>query len=108
MSLDLNQIIPSVVRSLAVAGVGLPLALSVSGTLNATSSFLRTQTDVAVTENATTVTKNELKADLTKACFEYLLSDSDSKAERESKDKIDEYFGGNELVYGEVCQWVYR
>ena len=106
MSLDLNQVVPSVVRSAAVAVVALPLALSVSGTLNATSSFLRAQADVAVSENASTVTKNDVKAELTEPCLEYLLSKSDSKAERASKDQLDEYFGA-EMNYGEVCKWVY-
>ena len=107
MSLDLNQIIPSVVRSAAVGVVALPLALSVSGTLNAGSSFLRAQADVAQSTNKSLVTRNNAKADLTETCLNYLLSKADSKAERTAKDAIDEYFGG-EMNYGEVCKWVYR
>ena len=107
MSLDLNQVVPSVVRSVAVAVVTLPLALSVSGTLNAGSSFLRAQADVATSESSATLTQNDVKGDLTRACLEYLLSKEDSKAERASKDQIDTYFG-NEMNYGEVCKWVYR
>ena len=106
MSLDLNQVVPSVVRSVAVAVVALPLALSVSGTLNATGSYLRAQADVASSENVSTVTKNEVRAELTGACLNYLLSKNDSKAERSAKDEIDEYFGG-EMNYTEVCKWVY-
>ena len=107
MSLDLNQVVPSVVRSVAVAVVALPLALSVSGTLNAGSSFLRAQADVASSENTATLTQNDVKGDLTRVCLDYLLSKGDSKAERAAKDGIDEYFGG-EMNYGEVCKWVYR
>ena len=107
MSLDLNQVVPSVVRSVAVAVVALPLAFSVSGTLNAGSEFLRQQAIVASSTNEATVTKNEVKATLTKTCLNYLLSKGDSKAERAAKDQIDEYFGG-EMNYGEVCKWVYR
>ena len=107
MSLDLNQIVPSVVRSVAVGVVALPLALSVSGTLNAGSSFLRAQADVATSANESEVTKNQVKAELTETCLNYLLSKGDSKAERQAKDEIDEYFGG-EMNYGEVCKWVYR
>ena len=107
MSLDLNQVVPSVVRSVAVAVVALPLALSVSGTLNAGSSFLRAQADVATSESASTLTQNDVKGDLTRSCLNYLLSKGDSKAERAAKDQIDTYFG-NEMNYGEVCKWVYR
>lgn len=107
MSLDLNQVVPSVVRSVAVAVVALPLALSVSGTLNAGSSFLRAQSEVASSESSSVLTKNDVKGDLTRVCLDYLLSKSDSKAEREAKDGIDEYFGG-EMNYAEVCKWVYR
>ena len=107
MSLDLNQVVPSVVRSVAVAVVALPLALSVSGTLNAGSSFLRAQSEVSSSENTTTLTQNDVKGELTRACLDYLLSKEDSKAERSAKDQIDEFFG-NEMNYGEVCKWVYR
>ena len=107
MSLDLNQVVPSVVRSVAVSVVALPLALSVSGTLNAGSSFLRSQADVASSENTSTLTQNDVKGDLTRVCLDYLLSKGDSKAERAAKDQIDEYFGG-EMNYAEVCKWVYR
>ena len=107
MSLDLNQVVPSVVRSAAVAVVALPLALSVSGTLNATGTYLRAQADVAKSENTSTVVKNNIKADLTESCLTYLLSKNDSKAERAAKDELDEYFGA-ELNYGEVCKWVYN
>ena len=107
MALDLNQIIPSVVRSVAVGVVVLPLSLSVSGTLNAGGSYLRAQADVAASTNKSLVTQNDAKADLTDICLTYLLSKADSKAERTSKDKIDEYFDG-EMNYAEVCKWVYR
>jgi hypothetical protein len=107
MSLDLNQVVPSVVRSVAVAVVALPLALSVSGTLNAGSSFLRAQAEVASSENTSTLTKNDVKSELTRVCLDYLLSEGNSKAERAAKDQIDEFFG-NEMNYGEVCKWVYR
>ena len=107
MSLDLNQTIPSVVRSVSVAVVALPLTFSVSGTLNAGSSFLRAQAEVATSTNESTVTKNAVKSELTKTCLNFLLSKADSKAERTAKDDIDEYFGG-EMNYAEVCKWVYR
>ena len=106
MSLDLNQIIPSVVRSVAVGVVALPLALSVSGTLNASSSLLRAQASDTISSTSSSVTKNTIKSDLTRVCAEYLLSTNDSKAERSAKDQIDEYFG-NEMNYREVCKWVY-
>jgi hypothetical protein len=107
LDLDLNQIIPSVVRSVAVGVVALPLALSVSGTLNAGSSFLRAQAEVASSENTATLAQNDVKGDLTRVCLDYLLSKGDSKAERTAKDEIDTYFGG-EMNYAEVCKWVYR
>ena len=107
MSLDLNQVVPSVVRSVAIGAVLLPLSLSVSGTLNAAGTFLNSAAQTASSESSATVTKNGIKADLVESCTDYLLSKNDSKVEREAKDQIDEYFGG-EVNYGEVCKWVYR
>ena len=48
---------------------------------------------------------NDVRSDLTKPCLSYLLSKGDSKLEREAKDEIDSYFGGD-VSHGDVCKWV--
>ena len=47
----------------------------------------------------------EIKAGLAKPCVNYLLSKDDSKLERDAKDAVDEYFGG-EVDHRSVCDWV--
>ena len=107
MSLDLNTIIPSVVRSVAVAAVGVPVALSTSGVLGAGSSYLNSQALLARSANNRVVFQNNVKTELTDPCLDFLLSAAGSKAERASQDGIDEYFG-NEMNHREVCRWVFQ
>ena len=91
----------NLVRSAAVAAVGLPLALGVSGFLNATTEALRSSTE----ETAQSAEYETLRAELTKPCLEYVFSKADSKLERNAKNTIDEAFGG-EVDYRGVCNWI--
>jgi hypothetical protein len=101
--MDVN--VASVVRSAAVAIVGLPIALGVSGTLGSVTEGIRASTADAVSGAPVTVAVNDVRSELTKPCLSYLLSKGDSKLEREAKDEIDSYFGGD-VSHGDVCKWV--
>lgn len=103
--MDVN--VASVVRSVAIAVVGLPVALGVSGTLGSVTEGIRASTAESVSAAPVTKVQNDVRAELTKSCLSYLLSKNDSKLEREAKDEIDSYFGGD-VNHGEVCKWVVR
>ena len=103
--MDLN--VSSIVRSAAIAIVGLPVALGVSGSLGAVSEGIRASTADAVSGAPVTQVQNDVRSELAKPCLSYLLSKGDSKLEREAKDEIDTYFGGD-VKHGEVCKWVIR
>jgi len=97
-----GNLVSSVVRSLAIAAVGLPLALGVSGSLGAITNF----TDRAADQVGDVAAVQSLKNDLTKDCIYFMMSKDDSKLERASKDALDETFGEDGLNYGAVCGWV--
>ena len=97
-----SNLISNVVRSLAIAAVGLPLALSVSGSLGAVTNF----TERATEEVAGTDAVKSLKSDLTKDCIYFMMSEEDSKLESSAKDSLDEAFGEAGINYGAVCSWV--
>ena len=94
MNIDINNI----VRSAAIAVIGLPLALSTSGLINSAASAARN----AQGSSAVLAVKQEYAGKIAKACYGYALSKDDSKLERESKTAIDEVFGG-EVNYQSVC-----
>jgi hypothetical protein len=94
MNIDIN----SIVRSVAVVVVGLPLALSSSSLINSAASAARNAQGSAVALEV----KQEYAGQIAKACYGYALSKNDSKLERESKTAIDEVFGG-EVNYQQVC-----
>ena len=94
-NIDINNI----VRSVAIAAVGIPLSLSLSGLLN-TASTVAGRVDEPSTKQ-TVLT--EYEDQLVKACVRYAFSDPDSKLERESKSAIDEVIGGEVSNYGAVC-----
>ena len=94
MNFDVNHL----VRSAAIAAVGLPLALSTSGLINTTSN--------AAAEATTKTGVQQAYADygdkLAEHCIGWAVSKVDSKLERESKTAIDDIFGG-EVDYKKVC-----
>ena len=94
-NIDINNI----VRSVAIALVGVPLSLSVSGLVNASSDGLRSVQD----ESPAASVREEYAGQIAKACYEFAFSKVDSKLEREAKTAIDEVFGG-EVDYGQVCK----
>jgi len=92
--------VENLVRSGVVAAVGLPIALSLSGLVNATSQ-IASQTR----PTAGDIAQTDLKDELATPCIRYLVSNEDSKLERESKNEIDEILGG-EVSHSAVCKWV--
>ena len=98
MNFDINHL----VRSGAIALVGLPLALSTSGLINTTSSLAEATSDRALRETETQRVYTKYADQLAEACIGWAVSKVDSKLERESKNTIDEVFGG-EVNYKAVC-----
>ena len=95
MNFDINHL----VRSCAIAAVGLPLAISTSGLINTTS----TAAADATTKSGVQQVYADYGDQLAEACIGWAVSKVDSKLERESKNAIDEVFGG-EVDYGKVCK----
>ena len=96
--------VSNIVRSVVIGGALLPLSLSVSGTLNATTRTLDNLA-VASTPSESEMTVEEVRASLTQDCLKFILSKNDSKLERAAQNAVDEYFGG-EVNHREVCKWV--
>jgi len=94
MNFDVNHL----VRSCAIAAVGLPLALSTSGLINTTSTAAQNATE----ESGVQQVYAKYGDVLAEPCVGWAVSKVDSKLERESKNAIDEVFGG-EVDYGKVC-----
>jgi len=90
--------ISSVVRSLAIAAIFLPVTFGV------TSSIGRL-TEKAEDTTSKAAQLRQTKAALTTDCFAWMMSKKDTKVERAAETAIDEYFGGS-VGYKEVCDWV--
>ena len=99
MNLDINHL----VRSGAIALVGIPLALSTSGLINTTASIAERSSDRALRESEKDLVSREYSDKLTKACIQWAVSKADTKLEREAKNTIDEVMGG-EVDYRMVCR----
>jgi hypothetical protein len=98
MNFDINHL----VRSGAIALVGLPLALSTSGLINTTSKVAAAGSERALRETRVQQVYAKYGDELAEACIGWAVSKVDTKLERESKNTIDEVFGG-EVDYGKVC-----
>ena len=94
MNLDINHL----VRSAAIAAVGLPLAISTSGLISTTATAAKDATERTGVQEVYTNYGDQLA----EACIGWAVSKVDSKLERESKNTIDEVMGG-EVDYGKVC-----
>ena len=94
MNFDVNHL----VRSAAIAAVGLPLALSTSGLISTTASVAEEATEESGVQQVYTKYADVLA----EPCIGWAVSKVDSKLERESKTAIDEVFGG-EVDYAKVC-----
>ena len=94
MNFDINHL----VRSCAIAAVGLPIALSTSGLISTTATAAKDATERTGVQEVYTNYGDQLA----KACIGWAVSKVDSKLERESKNTIDEVMGG-EVDYKKVC-----
>ncbi len=94
MNLDINYL----VRSAAIAAVGLPLAISTSGLISTTATAAKDATEKTGVQQVYAKYADELA----EACIGWAVSKVDSKLERESKNTIDEVLGG-EVDYKKVC-----
>jgi len=94
MNFDVNHL----VRSAAIAAVGLPLALSTSGLINTTATVAQEATE----ETGVDQVYAKYADLLAEPCIGWAVSKVDTKLERESKNTIDEVMGG-EVDYGKVC-----
>lgn len=92
-----TNMISSIVRSLAIAGAILPLSLALGGAVN---------TSVTQSTNALELSDIEvIEKDLSKDCFRWMASKTDSDVEKDAESKIDKYMGGG-VDYESVCDWV--
>ena len=98
MNFDVNHL----VRSAAIAAVGLPLALSTSGLINTTASVTEAGSERVLRETETQRVYSKYGDLRAEACVGWAVSKVDSKRERESKNTIDEVIGG-EVNYKAVC-----
>ena len=89
MDYNVNQL----VRSAVVLVIGLPVSVAVA--LGALPEG----------ETRGEKAQNRLKGDLTEVCLDYAFSGRDTKAERASKDAIDDRLGEG-TDYAGVCKWV--
>ncbi len=97
MTFDLNNI----VRSAVIGIVGLSVSLPIGAEITASGRANR-----AVEEpSQATVVLEGITNNLTKACVDYRISKVDSKLEREAKNAIDDYFGGD-VSHKAVCDYV--
>ena len=97
MTFDIN----SLART-AVAGiVGLTITVPLAGEIVASGQASRAVPEPTKAEQVLDGIVNELTA----ACVDYRISKADSKLEREAKNTIDDYFGG-EVGYRAVCDYV--
>ncbi len=94
MNFDVNHL----VRSAAIAAVGLPLAFSTSGLISTTATAAKNATE----ETGVQQVYSRYGDELAEACIGWAVSKVDTKLERESKNAIDEVFGG-EVDYSKVC-----
>jgi len=92
--------VENLVRSAVVLVVGLPVTLSLGSLVNTTADLARNGQP-----SDSQVVQQELKDSLTVPCLKYLVTETDSKLEREAKNDIDEIIGG-EVSHGAVCKWV--
>ncbi len=98
MSFDINNI----VRTASITVIGLIIAVPLSINLKAGGE----QERAATAPTAVEVYVADMRENLVGACVDYNISPVDSKLEREAKNTIDEYFGGDKVNYQGVCNTV--
>jgi len=90
--------ISSIVRSVAIATIFVPLTLGLAGGVNRLL-------DKAEDTTSKSAQLAQMKSDLAKDCLSWMMSKKDTKVERQAETAIDEFFDGS-VAYEEVCEWV--
>tara|TARA_B100001093_G_scaffold505931_1_gene564047 strand:- start:1700 stop:1996 length:297 start_codon:yes stop_codon:yes gene_type:complete len=93
--------IDSIVRSVAIIAVGLPITLSITNLTN--TATLLAESGLKRTPYAITI--EELEEVLTRPCIDYFISKSDSKLERKAKNTIDDTLGDG-AQYKALCDFI--
>ena len=96
-NIDIN----SIIRSVAVVAVGLPVALSFGNLTNTTASVAA----LALEKTAANEAIDGLRGELTKPCIDFYVSKVDSKLERTAKNTIDDVMGG-EVDHKGLCDYI--
>ena len=89
--------ISSIVRSVAIASVFIPVSLGLTGGINRLL-------DKAEITTAKATQLAQMKSDLAKDCVAWMMSKKDTKVERQAEIAIDEYFNGS-VDYKSICDW---
>ena len=104
MSVDINNIVRTVVGGAALLTLTIPLgglASSVGRLADATTGGVIQNNEITGATRA----YQKLTDDLTLPCIEYFVSKIDSKLEREAKNTIDDVMGG-EVEYKALCNYI--
>ena len=94
--------IENIVRSGVVLAIGLPVVLSVSGTLSTVGNLAK---EMAAKTDAVADAKAEIRGRLAEPCLRYIMAKPSSKLEDKARIEIDEIVGGD-TMHGEVCRYV--
>jgi len=97
----MNINIDSIVRSIAIVAVGLPVTLSISNLTDATTKLAEN----TLKRSPYSITIEELEETLTRPCIDYFISEYDSKLEREAKNSIDDALGDG-AKYKALCDFI--
>ena len=96
---DVN--VASLVRSGVVLMLGAPVVLGLAANFESISNE-RALSGPSVRD----LTVSGVQSDIARDCIDYVVSKADSKMERNAKNALDEYFGG-EVDYKTVCEWAF-
>ena len=97
MQVDFNNVIRTAGATIAALSLTLPLGISIA--MDSAQNRASAKQTVAAAQ------LQDITDELTLACVEFRISKVDSKLERDSKNTIDEYFGG-QVDYSNICGFV--
>ena len=96
---DVN--VASLVRSGVVLMLGAPVVLGLGANFESVANE-RALSGPSLRD----LTVSRVQSDIARDCIDYVVSKADSKMERNAKNALDEYFGG-EVDYKGVCEWAF-
>ena len=86
---------------MAIVVVGLPLSLGLAAGIVPKEKVDR----VKLVQEQASLTKNQIKLELTKPCVRWMLAEKDSDLEKKSELEINQIVGGK-VSTKETCKWV--